>query len=188
MILTGHVKDQQLYLPSSHIFAHCHHVVTQSLYAAKNTKNTAISSVESQCVLRQSSQLRSATSLPRWWWQLLIRVWIQAGDGMPMTHLVMPDPHSQTKWTLVKEKLCVCVCVERGREGEIAWMGAIPAERDSQLISAFWRQVKLASWNKEKRTAGEVDFGGWGGGSRAKTEGYLSWHLSGLWWVKQSAR
>lgn len=87
-----------IYLHAVNVSPHSHTAPPRKLW--NHTKNTAISSAESQRDLRQSSPLRSVTSLPRWWWQLLIRVWMQAGGGMVVTHRVMPGPHSQTKWTL----------------------------------------------------------------------------------------
>lgn len=137
-------------------------------------KNTAISSLEAQHDLRQSSPLRSAASLPHWRWQLLIGVWMQVGSGMAVTHQVMPDPHSQTKWTLPKEMLHVCT---EGGRGLLTYS----RERDGHLIPQLWRQAQTRrSAQKVKLT---LEGGGWGGcqdGLRVKSEVYLSWHLSGL--------
>lgn len=120
-----------IYLHTVSVSPHSHTAPPRKLW--NHTKNTAINSAESQRDLRQSSPLRSAASLPCWRWQLLIRVWMQAGGGVVVTHWVMPGPHSQTKWTLAKGNLCVfmqlaerCTCT-----------GVFTAKRDRQFISAF---------------------------------------------------
>lgn len=67
---------------------------TADLYITHPLRNhTEISCAEPQDDPRQSSALRSAASLPRWRWQLLIRVPTQAdgggNGGVLLTHQVM---------------------------------------------------------------------------------------------------
>lgn len=149
-------------------------------HTGNHSKNTAISWVESQHDLRQLSALRSAASLPCWRWQLLIRVWIQVGGrGWWLIGWCLTP---EAKWNRCEPKkslVCACVCA-RG----------MSRPRESQLNSVLWREAESASSEEGERTASEVDSGGKGEGSLVRSEGYLSWHLSGLQqerWVKQSA-
>ena len=134
-----------IYLHVVNVSPHSHTAPHRKLW--NHTKNTAISSTESQRDLRQSSPLRSATSLPRWRWQLLIRVWMQAGGGMVVTHRVMPGPHSQTKWTLAKGNLCMCLCRQRARG--IYLHGCIHSQEEQTInfsVLTSGRIGKLVSW------------------------------------------